>query len=604
MPLGKMTGQSPRPPGGAALHPVLPPSRRTDPRLPSSAGWQPIAARRAAQCRGALHRFGRGGGGDRRPRRARGRAGGGARDRRCGRGQCGGLAGPALAQRRRGARYPSMPHGATHFLVSPFSEQQLLHASMFAQPPCRAGRAGSRRGRPLRPARADRPRGAGSRARRTVELSPALARKAGLGEEQGRRISLMDAVPQARSGRPPRRARSAVDRLLATGERHRLRPWRPQDGGRGSPIMSGVAGADGEWSAAPRRSSAGASRGQSRDPLTGLRDARAARAWIEEQLAGRRGPRRRWSCCCSRSAASTRSTPPSAAPPAMRCCRRRRGGSSGMSTPTASAALVARMAGAEFAVLLGAPTSLDEGRFLAGQLVEAIGAAVRVGRPCHHARQPGRRGRCGSRRRSRRACCAAPAPRWPRRRAGEGRRSACSRPARQRDARAATSSRSTCAARSTRTRSRYCSSRRWRSPAARIVGVEALARWRHPLYGELGALTLFSVAERSDYLVQLSDHVQRKAIAGGRGLARGAGRARAWRSTSPPPTSSGPASPRSFSRWSTRAASRRPAHRRGDRKRADRGSRRRRATCSPGCATAACGSRSTISAPAIRASPI
>jgi EAL domain-containing protein (putative c-di-GMP-specific phosphodiesterase class I) len=47
----------------------------------------------------------------------------------------------------------------------------------------------------------------------------------------------------------------------------------------------------------------------------------------------------------------------------------------------------------------------------------------------------------------------------------------------------------------------------------RIVGAEALARWRHPLFGELGASTLFSVAERSDYLAVLSDHVQRKAIA-------------------------------------------------------------------------------------------
>ena len=45
-----------------------------------------------------------------------------------------------------------------------------------------------------------------------------------------------------------------------------------------------------------------------------------------------------------------------------------------------------------------------------------------------------------------------------------------------------------------------------------IVGVEALARWNHPHYGELGAATLFSVAEGSDYLAQLSDHVQRKAI--------------------------------------------------------------------------------------------
>jgi predicted signal transduction protein with EAL and GGDEF domain len=45
----------------------------------------------------------------------------------------------------------------------------------------------------------------------------------------------------------------------------------------------------------------------------------------------------------------------------------------------------------------------------------------------------------------------------------------------------------------------------------RIVGVEALARWQHPQYGELGAETLFSVAKRSDYLLALSAHVQRQA---------------------------------------------------------------------------------------------
>jgi EAL domain-containing protein (putative c-di-GMP-specific phosphodiesterase class I)/GGDEF domain-containing protein len=45
----------------------------------------------------------------------------------------------------------------------------------------------------------------------------------------------------------------------------------------------------------------------------------------------------------------------------------------------------------------------------------------------------------------------------------------------------------------------------------RIVGVEALARWRHPQHGELGAETLFSVAKRSDYLTALSAYVQRLA---------------------------------------------------------------------------------------------
>jgi EAL domain-containing protein (putative c-di-GMP-specific phosphodiesterase class I) len=46
-----------------------------------------------------------------------------------------------------------------------------------------------------------------------------------------------------------------------------------------------------------------------------------------------------------------------------------------------------------------------------------------------------------------------------------------------------------------------------------VTGVEALARWQHPLLGELGAAPLFAAAERSDFLVPLSRHIQRKALA-------------------------------------------------------------------------------------------
>jgi diguanylate cyclase (GGDEF)-like protein len=46
-----------------------------------------------------------------------------------------------------------------------------------------------------------------------------------------------------------------------------------------------------------------------------------------------------------------------------------------------------------------------------------------------------------------------------------------------------------------------------------IVGVEALARWRHPEHGSLGAETLFAVAEQSDYLLALSTHIQQRALA-------------------------------------------------------------------------------------------
>ncbi len=46
----------------------------------------------------------------------------------------------------------------------------------------------------------------------------------------------------------------------------------------------------------------------------------------------------------------------------------------------------------------------------------------------------------------------------------------------------------------------------------RIVGVEALARWNHPALGQLDAGTLFGAADRSDYLLPLSLHIQQRAL--------------------------------------------------------------------------------------------
>ncbi len=45
-----------------------------------------------------------------------------------------------------------------------------------------------------------------------------------------------------------------------------------------------------------------------------------------------------------------------------------------------------------------------------------------------------------------------------------------------------------------------------------IVGVEALARWRHPTIGEIGAEALFSAAARAGLDLALSEHVQRLAL--------------------------------------------------------------------------------------------
>ncbi|WP_375402365.1 EAL domain-containing protein [uncultured Sphingomonas sp.] len=47
---------------------------------------------------------------------------------------------------------------------------------------------------------------------------------------------------------------------------------------------------------------------------------------------------------------------------------------------------------------------------------------------------------------------------------------------------------------------------------ARIVGVEALARWTHPRLGAVGAEALFAAAERAGLGLVLSEHVQRLAL--------------------------------------------------------------------------------------------
>lgn len=47
----------------------------------------------------------------------------------------------------------------------------------------------------------------------------------------------------------------------------------------------------------------------------------------------------------------------------------------------------------------------------------------------------------------------------------------------------------------------------------RLVGAEALARWQHPQIGRLGANTLFTLAERTDHVAQLSRHIAERALA-------------------------------------------------------------------------------------------
>jgi EAL domain-containing protein (putative c-di-GMP-specific phosphodiesterase class I)/GGDEF domain-containing protein len=46
----------------------------------------------------------------------------------------------------------------------------------------------------------------------------------------------------------------------------------------------------------------------------------------------------------------------------------------------------------------------------------------------------------------------------------------------------------------------------------RLTGAEALARWRHPTLGRIGAAALFGVAERTDHIAPLSRHIARRAL--------------------------------------------------------------------------------------------
>lgn len=48
--------------------------------------------------------------------------------------------------------------------------------------------------------------------------------------------------------------------------------------------------------------------------------------------------------------------------------------------------------------------------------------------------------------------------------------------------------------------------------SGRITGVEALARWEHPIHGVLGANTLFSAADRAGLGLALSEHIQSLAL--------------------------------------------------------------------------------------------
>lgn len=391
--------------------------------------------------------------------------------------------------------------GATHFLVSPFTESQLVHALQFALRHAeRVG--GGPRGR-LGP-EGDTSSWRWHRGSATIELSPALARQAGLEGKEGGRIGLMEAFRKlGPDGR--RAARDAFERVIETGKATAFaHPHSDEEGARIAHHVrqqdDGIIVGRAE-TIVPRRTS--------RDPLTGISDAHGARAWLAERLE-RAEDRPLVVILLSVSrydainAAFGRSVGDQVLQAAARRIERH-------VEPDGKKRMVARMAGAEFAVLLEPPATAGDARFLAGELVEAIGrpfmsgdhvialgsrAGVALSRPGDDAAALFRRASV--------ALAEARGREGMPVRVLEGEdESETARGERlEVDLRRALD----------RDQIEIRFQPQVSITSGEIVGVEALARWVHPHYGEIGAATLFGVAERSDYLPQLSDHVQRRAI--------------------------------------------------------------------------------------------
>jgi diguanylate cyclase (GGDEF)-like protein len=304
-------------------------------------------------------------------------------------------------------------------------------------------------------------------------------------------------------------ARSAVDRLRSTGGATAFAHDDLDDGSRLAHHLQVGPGGEGVIG---RTETIGMESGafQTRDPLTGVRDARAARGWLHDQLERGGGQQGVVVLLLAVSrfdainAAFGRSTGDAVLQAAARRIER-------LVDADGKKRLVARMAGAEFVVAMAPPADLGEARFVAGQMVEALARPFMSG---DHVITLGSRvgvvaaeaadDVLGLLRRASGALAEA--------------KGADAGPIRIMDADASSETAFEDRLEVDLRRAldqdeiEILFQPQVSISSGRIVGAEALARWRHPRFGELGAITLFNVAERSDYLVQLSDHVQRKAL--------------------------------------------------------------------------------------------
>jgi diguanylate cyclase (GGDEF)-like protein len=401
--------------------------------------------------------------------------------------------------------------GATHYLASPFGEAEFGQALRFV------ARSAERLagGRQMATGRAEliaaqaetwrwRPGDA------LVTISPALADRLGIPSASVRLRQLLAILDPL--GR--RAAYDAVARLLEGGQAtafahalssgrgriaHHLHLFAP-----GGAVIGRIEDLD-------RAAQAGTP--ATRDAMTGIGDGPALRSWLDARLQEPHpeGPR----CillllAVSRLETINRAYGKGIGDALLRGIARRierlaGGGGSGR-------CFIARIAGAEFAIALGPPTTIEESEMIAAQIVEAVGRpfvsgdqvitiATRIGVAAGGDAEDG----ASLLRRASAALADAKGAEAGAVRVLDvrGEAQAVRDSSLENDLRLALDA----------DEIGILFQPQVAVTSGAIVGVEALARWRHPRLGELGAPTLFAAAERSDYLVQLSRHVQRKAMA-------------------------------------------------------------------------------------------
>jgi diguanylate cyclase (GGDEF)-like protein len=401
--------------------------------------------------------------------------------------------------------------GATHYLASPFGEAEFGQALRFVARSTErlAGGQQAASGRAeLVAAQAETWRwqpGEGA-----VTVSPALATRLGLAAECVPLRGLLRNLDRA--GR--RAAHDAVERLAQGATATAFAHAQPSDPGRiahhlhvetpGGPIFGRIEDLD-----RPTQPVAIATR----DPLTGMGDGPALRRWLDKRLRerARGGPR----CvllllAVNRFETINRAFGKATGDALLQGIARR------IERLTAGAGrgrrCVARIAGAEFAIGLSPPVTIEEGELIAAQIVEAVARpfvcgdqlvtiATRIGVAAADDVEDG----ASLLRRASAALADAKGAEAGAVRVldARGEAQAVRDSSLESDLRLALET----------DQIGILFQPQVVVTSGAIIGVEALARWRHPRLGELGAPTLFAAAERSGYLVQLSRHVQRKAMA-------------------------------------------------------------------------------------------